>query len=117
MENRKGTLSILRHRPVRSAPIFYLLFSILFLAAGCGAPGEPVPPIPPVPQPILDLAAKQSGDGVLLTFTMPGKSTLGDSLPQAPTIEISRGVSRPDGAPDLKSFRVVDTVPGALVPR
>lgn len=117
MENRKGTLSIRRNRPVRSASIFYLLFSIFFLAAGCGAPGEPVPPIPPVPQPILDLTAKQSGDGVLLTFTLPGKSTLGDSLPQAPTFEITRGALRPDGAPDSKSFRVVDTVPGALVPR
>jgi hypothetical protein len=117
MENRKGTLSIRRNRPIRSAPIFYLLFFIFFLAAGCGAPGEPVPPIPPVPQPIIDLKAKQSGDAVLLTFTLPGKSTLGDSLPQAPTIEISRGALRPDGTPDLKSFRVVDTIPGALVSR
>ncbi len=114
MENRKGTLPNRHHRPVCPAPIFYFIF--LFVAA-CGAPGEPVPPIPPVPQPILDLTAKQLGDGVLLTFTMPGKSTLGDSLPQAPTIEISRGSLRADGTPDPKTFRVVDTVPGALVTR
>lgn len=116
MENRKGTLPNRHDRPVCPASLIYFLFFIFF-AAGCGAPGEPVPPIPPVPQAIPDLTARQLGDGVLLTFTMPRKSTLGDSLPQSPTIEISRGALRPDGTPDLKSFRVVDTVPGALVPR
>jgi hypothetical protein len=63
------------------------------------------------------LTAKQAGDGVLLTFTMPGKSTLGDRLQQVPTFEVLRGSLRPDGMPDPKSFRVVDTVPGALVAR
>jgi hypothetical protein len=53
----------------------------------------------------------------LLTFTMPGKSTLGDKLQQIPTFEILRGGLRPDGAPDPKSFRVVDSVPGSLVSR
>src|SRR6202008_4174202 len=36
---------------------------------GCGAPGEPVPPSPPVPAAIKNLAARQAGDGVELTFT------------------------------------------------
>jgi hypothetical protein len=88
----------------------------LFLA-GCGAPGEPQPPSPPVPQAIADLAAKQAGDGVLLTFTMPAKTTLGEHLQQVPTFEVLRGTLRADGTPDPKSFRVVDTVPGALVAR
>ena len=114
MDNRKGTPPSPHKRP---SFIFYFLVSISVLAAGCGAPGEPVPPTPPVPQPITDLAAKQSGDGVLLTFTMPGKSTLGERLPQTPTFEVLRGTLRNDGTPDSKSFRVVDTVPGALVSR
>jgi hypothetical protein len=81
----------------------------------CGSPGEPVPPSPPIPVAITDLMVRQSGDGALLTFTMPGKSTLGEKLLEAPTIEILRGSLRADGTPDSKSFRVVDTVPGSLV--
>jgi len=117
MENRSGTPFRRHKRPAQSVPIFNFLFSIFLFAAGCGAPGEPQPPTPPVPQGIADLAAKQAGDGVLLTFTMPGKSTLGDRLQQVPTFEVLRGSLRPDGTPDPKSFRVVDTVPGALVAR
>jgi hypothetical protein len=63
------------------------------------------------------LAAKQAGDGVLLTFTMPAKSTLGERLQQVPTFEVLRGALRADGTPDPKSFLVVDTIPGALVAR
>jgi hypothetical protein len=96
---------------------FYFLFSIFLFATGCGAPGEPQPPSPPVPQGVSDLTAKQAGDGVLLAFTMPGKSTLGERLQQVPTFEVLRGALRPDGTADPKSFRVVDTVPGALVAR
>jgi len=102
---------------VYSVSLFYSLICIFLLAAGCGAPGEPQPPTPPVPQAIADLTAKQAGDGVLLTFTMPGKSTLGERLQQVPTFEVLRGTVQPDGTPDPKSFRVVDTVPGTLVAR
>jgi hypothetical protein len=117
MENRSGTFLRLQKLPPQSLPVFYFLLSIFLFATGCGAPGEPQPPTPPVPQGIADLVAKQAGDGVLLTFTMPGKSTLGDRLQQVPTIEVLRGALRADGTPDPKSFRVVDTVPGALVAR
>ena len=91
--------------------------SIFLSGAGCGAPGEPTPPSPPVPQAVLDLSAKQLGDGVLLVFTMPGKGTLGERLPQVPGFEVLRGTQRGDGTPDARTFRVVDTVPGALVSR
>lgn len=74
-------------------------------------------PSPPVPRAILDLSAKQAGDGVLLTFTLPNKSTLGDRLQQVPSFEVRRGTLRPDGSPDPKSFRAVDMVPGSLVNR
>jgi hypothetical protein len=117
MENRSGTFHRLQKLLPLSVPIFYFLFSIFLLTVGCGAPGEPQPPTPPVPQGVNDLSAKQAGDGVLLTFTMPGKSTLGDRLQQVPTFEVLRGTLRPDGLPDPKSFRVVDTVPGSLVAR
>ncbi len=87
---------------------------LLLLAAGCGAPGEPTPPTPPVPVAITDLAARQAGDGVQLTFTMPAKTISGDTLAEPPAIEVLRGALASAGSLDAKSFRVVTTIPGAL---
>jgi hypothetical protein len=115
MEIRKGTQLYLPERPKRLLPIFYFLFSIFYFISGCGAPGEPTPPSPPVPAAIADLAAHQAGDGVELIFTLPSKSISGDRLSATPSVEILRGALRPNGTPDPKSFRVVDTIPGALV--
>jgi hypothetical protein len=86
----------------------------LFLLGGCGAPGEPTPPSPPVPVAITDLSARQAGDGVQLTFTMPAKTISGDRLTEPPSIEVLRGALKPDGAPDAKSFRIVYTIPSSL---
>jgi hypothetical protein len=91
------------------------LVGLLLFLAGCGAPGEPVAPSPPVPTAITDLVAQQAGDGVQLTFTMPSKTVRGERLTEAPAVEVLRGAARPDGSPDTGSFRVVDTIPGALV--
>jgi len=99
--------------PYSSIP--FLLMVILFVAGGCGAPGEPLPPSPAIPVAISDLAAQQAGDAVLLTFTMPKKSVRGESLKEVPTLEVLRGALKADGTPDAKSFRVVDTVPGSLI--
>ena len=115
MENRKGTPPFIAKPPVRHLSIFHFLFSICFLAGGCGAPGEPVPPTPPVPAAIADLSARQAGDGVQLTFTLPANSITGEKLSTPPAVEILRGALKPDGSPDSKSFRVVYTIPGALV--
>jgi hypothetical protein len=92
-----------------------LALAILVALVGCGAPGEPVPPSPPVPVAITDLSVHQSGDGVKLTFTMPAKTIAGDRLAQPPSVEVLRGSLKPDGSPDVKSFRVVYTIPGSLV--
>jgi hypothetical protein len=92
-----------------------LLLAVSLVFAGCGAPGEPTPPSPQIPVAITDLTAQQAGDAVELTFTPPGKSTLGERLKEPPTLEILKGGLKPDGSPDSQSFRVVDTIPGALV--
>jgi len=94
---------------------FRVSLFVFLLASGCGAPGEPVPPSPPVPVAVTDLAANQSGDGVELTFTLPSKSISGQKLSSTPSVEILRGAVNPDGKPDAKSFRVVDTIPGSIV--
>src|SRR5260221_11073908 len=111
MEYRSGTPLTLQKLFPLPVAIFYFLFSIFLFAAGCGAPGEPQPPTPPIPQGVTDLTAKQAGDGVLLTFTMPGKSTLGDRLQQVPTFEVFRGSLPPDGMPDPKSSPLLDPAP------
>lgn len=95
--------------------LLFPLSCFLLVIAGCGAPGEPMPPSPPIPVAVADLTARQAGDGVLLTFSMPGTSTLGERLTEEPTMEILRGSARSDGAPDAASFRVVDTLPGAVL--
>src|SRR5437016_3812701 len=115
MENRKGTGIHIATRPAQIFPVFYFPFSILLLTAGCGAPGDPVPPSPPVPVAIKDLAAHQAGDGVQLSFTLPANSIFGERLPAPPAVEILRGAPKSDGSADSKSFRVVYTIPGALV--
>lgn len=115
MENRKGAPAEKARHPAQGLTIFHLLFSIFYFSAGCGAPGDPRPPSPPVPAAITDLSARQDGDGVQLSFILPSKSISGERLNAAPAVEILRGTLKPDGSPDSKSFRVVDTIPGALI--
>jgi hypothetical protein len=115
MENRIGTAFHITKRPAQVFAIFHFLFSVFLMAAGCGAPGEPVPPSPPVPVAIKDLAAHQAGDGVQLSFTLPSNTISGGKLSAPPAVEILRGAVKPDGSADMKSFRVVYTIPGALV--
>ncbi len=92
-----------------------VLLAAFLLVAGCGAPGEPTPPSPPIPVAVTNLNAHQLGDAVLLSFTLPTKSTLGERLTQVPTLEVWRGGLRPDGTPDPRSFHLVDTVPGTIL--
>ncbi|PYU86543.1 MAG: hypothetical protein DMG51_05325 [Acidobacteria bacterium] len=115
METRKGAGIRIASRPAQVLAISYLPFSILLLTAGCGAPGDPVPPSPPVPVAVRDLTVHQAGDGVQLSFTLPANSISGEKLPAPPAVEILRGTVKSDGLADSKSFRVVYTIPGALL--
>jgi len=115
MENRKGAPAEKARHSAQGLTIFHIFFFLFYFFAGCGAPGEPVPPSPPVPAVIADLSAHQAGDGVQLSFTVPSKSVSGERLASSPAVEILRGRLKPDGSPDLGSFRVVDTIPGALI--
>jgi len=65
---------------------------------------------------ITDLAAVERGDGALLTFTPPAKSTEGKRLAASPTIEILRGFA-PAGsaAPPPGALAVVYTLPGQVL--
>jgi hypothetical protein len=96
--------------------IFYLRFFIFIaLTEGCGAPGEPRPPQPPVPVAITDLAARQIGDGVSLTFTLPRDSVDGERLAEPPAIEIFRGTTTEGRPAKSSAARLVYVVPSTLV--
>jgi hypothetical protein len=107
-------------RPARATAAFrissicLLAIAIATVMTGCGAPGDPVAPSPPTPIAIADLSAHQAGDGVTLNFSLPSKTIRGEHLAQAPAIEILRGELKPDGTPNLKSFHVIETIPGEL---
>jgi hypothetical protein len=115
MQNRKGAPAQTAIHPREGLTLFHIFFFLFYFFAGCGAPGDPVPPSPPVPAAIADLSAHQAGDGVQLSFTVPSRSISGEKLASSPAVEILRGTLKPDGSPDLRSFRVVDTIPGALI--
>jgi hypothetical protein len=119
METRHSWASPARAAASRISPFAFRVslfgfFAIAFALTGCGAPGDPVPPSPPVATTIADLSAHQIGDGVALNFSLPSKTIRGERLQQPPAIEILRGELKPDGSPNLKTFHVVETIPGEL---
>ena len=91
------------------------VFVILFALNGCGSPGDPQPPRPPVPVAVTDLAARQVGDSVVLTFTLPQQSTEGDQLASPPDVEIFRAFVPAGGQATRVSLAQVYTIPYAVV--
>ncbi len=103
--------------PNRHKPSFAFCVSLFVIAllCGCGAPGEPRPPQPPIPVAVTDLAARQVGDGVALTFTLPRDSSAGERLAEPPAVEIFRGAV-PEGKPAKNTAtRLVYMIPSTLV--
>lgn len=99
---------------------FLFLLFVLFLVVGCASPGEPIERRAPTPVAVTDLAAHQSGNSVILTFTMPRETVQRRSLKQTPTIEILRrlGTAVPTGtSPFLSSTPAIPliTIPSAMV--
>src|SRR5262252_59678 len=115
MENRKRAEHAAARPGVDCFGALLFLFLTSFLFAACGAPGEPTPPSPPIPTAVTDLTARQSGDGALLTLTLPTRTVTNERLIEPPSVEIFRGSLKPDGKPDNKSFQLVYTLPGALL--
>jgi hypothetical protein len=101
----------------REQSIFFFTLLTCVCVAACGAPGVPTPPRPVVPRPVTDLAARQQGSSVILTFTLPKKSDENETLAALPSIEIFRG-ERPagtTGAAAKMTTQLIYTLPSALV--
>jgi hypothetical protein len=94
---------------------FVASFLVSLLLVGCGAPGEPAPTRTPVPVAISGLAARQLGESISLTFSLPRKTIDGETLVQPPAIEIYRGFLPAGAAPTKSVARLVYTIPSALV--
>lgn len=120
METGKGAREF-RLTPVRGLPaIFPFLFSLFLVSiGGCGSPGEPIERRPPVPVAIDDLSAEQSGNTVVLTFTLPRETVERRTLKRAPDIEIYRGFAAGSAGAALsaesQATSLLVTIPSAVV--
>jgi hypothetical protein len=103
---------------IRAAALLALASCLLAcaLAAGCAAPGDPTARHPVVPVAVTDLAARQYGNAIALTFTLPVRSLDREALGERPTIEIYRAALPPGSAPDKNTaWRLAYTIPSEQV--
>ena len=100
--------------------IFFL--SSIFILYGCAAPGEPIERKPPTPAPVTDLAASQSGNDVILTFTLPRDSVEKREILKPLSIDVYRNFEpvRPANSPAAAAPAnptLLLTIPPAMVDR
>jgi hypothetical protein len=74
MEIRKGDFAPSPAAHSHAPRLLIFVLSSVFILYGCAAPGEPLERKPPTPNPVTDLATTQSGNDVILTFTLPRDS-------------------------------------------
>jgi hypothetical protein len=125
MENRKSDRSERAASLPRQRGFTILGFVVALLAfpglLGCASPGEPVDRKPPIPRAVTDLAARQFGNDVVLTFTLPTETVNHRRLEQSPAIEIYRDFeSSRNGAAQTaarKNPTLLVTIPAAMLDR
>jgi hypothetical protein len=123
MEIRKGDFAPgpAAQSYARRLPIFYFLFSI-FILYGCAAPGEPIERKPPTPIPVADLTASQSGNDVILTFTLPRDSVEKREILKPISIDVYRNFEPVPPGNSPAAFAPANptlllTIPPAMVDR
>jgi hypothetical protein len=89
----------------RAAASIVVAFSLCvsFLVTGCASPGEPTARHPIVPVPVADLSVRQVGGEIVLTFTLPTRSTNREALAERPSVEIYRAAIAVGATPDRKT--------------
>jgi hypothetical protein len=86
---------------------------IALTAAGCGAPAEPSLRRAPIPESVPDLSIRQSGNDVILTFTVPRNTVWHEPLEHPPSVEIYREFSGAANAAKTAPTALLATIPGA----
>src|ERR1035437_8346778 len=102
----------------RATAYIALAFSVCVscLVAGCASPGEPTARHPVVPVPVADLSARQVGGEIVLTFTLPTRSTDRETLAERPSVEIYRAALAPGATRDRKTpWSLAYTIPAERV--
>ena len=105
-------------RFIRPALLTTVLAASIFI--GCASPSEPVDRKPPTPEAVTDLAVEQSGNDVLLTFTLPKDTVDERPLDQTPAIEIYRDFRaplKPGEQPSAANPTLLTTIPAAMTPQ
>ncbi len=74
-----------------------LLLVGLLLTAGCAKIADPLPPLVRIPKPATDLAAFQSADTIVLTFSRPAVNTDGSPATTLENIQILRLIEDSSG--------------------
>lgn len=96
------------------------IFMLSLFIGGCAAPGEPIERKPQVPTAVADLAATQSGNTVVLTFTLPKDTVDHRALKEPPAVEIYRAVrpvspTTPDTFGIGSTPKLVATIPSEMI--
>jgi len=120
MEHEKGELAPGPVSDTRALSVFRLVLSFSLLGSliwlvSCAAPGEPIERKPQVPTAITDLAARQQGNDVILTFTLPKDTVEHRPLKKTPAIEIYRGFDSPATTGAQEPLSLILTIPPAMV--
>jgi len=92
---RRGCLPPAARVAVHSA----MAAACMLAAIACGKEGPPTPPLRAVPAPAKDLAARQRGTRVLLSFTYPQTTPGGTALGGVSKVEVYEAVIPPPAPP------------------
>jgi hypothetical protein len=87
----------MRYPEIPSLGTFLLLVGLL-LTAGCAKIADPLPPLVRIPKPASDLAAIQSADAIVLTFSRPAVNTDGSPATTLKNIQILRLIEDSSGS-------------------
>lgn len=96
----------------------FVVSASLLLLFGCAAPGVPVTRQPTVPRAVTDLSAKQVGDTIVLSFSLPKNTVQGRALSKPPAIEIFRtfrSAPATGASPEPEQPQLVTAIPPQMV--
>jgi hypothetical protein len=100
---------------MKLAPVWTSILFILtsLIVAGCGKPAPPLPPSLELPKPVADLHAFRKGSKVTLTWSVPSRTTEGETVRYLGPTRICRGL-----VPDPhQCAKVGEVAPAQLGPK